>query len=345
MGFFSPITLKRELLAYEHHLHFVHEARKQIARILDGTDPRLLLIIGPCSIHDVKAAKEYATRLKTLAEAVSSSFFIVMRTYFEKPRTTLGWKGMLYDPHLDGSYDMAAGIRLARELLLDLAEMQIPTATEFLDPAAPPFLSDLISWSCIGARTAESQIHRQFASGLPMPVAFKNNTCGNVDVAIHGVLTAAVSHTFLGINDIGQLSTMTTNGNPYAHIALRGGGQAPNYDEKSIARTLALLRKHALPERVIVDCAHDNSNRCHEQQSTVFKSVVEQYLDGNEAIRGLALESHLFGGSQPMAADKSQMQYAVSLTDPCLDWESTERLVRKYAACLDAKRCMLVSTS
>lgn len=342
-GFLSPTTLKKSLSAEESHLQFIQEARNQISQILDGTDPRLLLIVGPCSIHDVQAAKEYASHLKSLAEEVSSSFYIVMRTYFEKPRTALGWKGMLYDPHLDGTYDIVTGIQQARQLLLDLAEMRIPAATEFLDPVAPQFLSDLISWSCIGARTAESQIHRQFASGLSMPVAFKNNTSGNVHVAVHGVLTAASPHTFLGINDLGQLSSITTKGNPYAHIALRGGSQGPNYDAGSIAKTLSLLRKHNLPERIIVDCSHDNSNRSYEEQPAVFNSVIEQYVEGNKAIRGLALESHLFAGSQPIPADKSLMQYAVSLTDPCLDWTNTEMLVRKHAAYLEEKRCVLAS--
>lgn len=342
MDFLSPLMIKSKLPAEAHHLQFVRESRRQIGNILDGIDSRLLLIVGPCSIHDPIAAKEYAFRLQRLAEAVSSSFFIVMRTYFEKPRTALGWKGMLYDPHLDGSYDIKTGIQQARQLLLDLTDMEIPTATEFLDPTIPQFLSDLVSWSCIGARTAESQIHRQFASGLPMPVAFKNNTSGNLHVAVHGVLTAISSHTFLGVNDSGQLSTIKTAGNPHAHVTLRGGGHAPNYDEKSIARTLELLRKYHLPERVLIDCSHDNSNRCHERQQNVFASVIEQYLNGNEAIRGLALESHLFAGKQ-MMVDKSKLQYAVSLTDPCLDWERTEVLVRKYAACLDAKRCVLAS--
>lgn len=331
-GLTSPMAFKQELPAHPHQVEFVQEARQQIRNILEGTDNRLLLIVGPCSIHDTKAAREYAEKLKTLAQTVSKSFFIVMRTYFEKPRTALGWKGMLYDPHLDGSNDIETGIRQARQLLLDLTDMKVPTATEFLDPLSPRFLSDLISWACIGARTTESQIHRQFASGLPMPVAFKNSTSGNINVAVKGVLTATCPHAFFGVNDQGYVSIVRTKGNPYAHIALRGGENTPNYDAQSIEKALEQLRKNHLPERVVIDCSHDNSNRCHETQKTVFDSVLQQYRNGNQAIRGLALESHLFSGSQHLQLDKSKMQYAVSLTDPCLGWNETEALILKNAA-------------
>lgn len=339
----SPMAFKQEMPASASHLEFVQDSRRQIANILDGTDNRLLLIVGPCSIHDAKAAQEYACHLKTLAESVSKSFFIVMRTYFEKPRTALGWKGMLYDPHLDGSNDIASGIREARQLLLDLAKMGIPTATEFLDPLSPRFLSDLVSWSCIGARTTESQIHRQLASGLPMPVAFKNNTSGNVNVAIKGVLTAACPHAFFGIDDHGQVSVVRTKGNAHAHIALRGGDKTPNYDAHSIGKTIELLRKHHLPERLVVDCSHDNSNRCPEKQKEVFQSVIRQYLDGNTAIRGLALESNLFAGSQQMPLDLSRLQYAVSITDPCLDWKQTEALILRNAALFENRFSMAIA--
>lgn len=330
----SPLAVTQELPASLSHLQFIKESRNQIINILNGKDDRLLLIVGPCSIHDIKAAKEYAKNLQGLAEEVSKSFFIVMRAYFEKPRTALGWKGMLYDPHLDGSNDIATGIRSARKLLIDLADIQVPAATEFLDPISPHFLSDLISWSCIGARTTESQVHRQFASGLPMPVAFKNNTSGNVNVAVKGALTATSSHTFFGINHLGVLSTVTTKGNPHAHIALRGGEQAVNYDSHSIKEALKLLKKNHLKEGLIIDCSHDNSNRCHEEQKSVFKSVIHQRINGNAGIRGLALESNLFAGNQPIPFDKSKLQYAVSLTDPCLDWKETEILIRWGAALL-----------
>lgn len=334
----SPATLKQELPAQAAQLQFIQESRRHIGNILDGSDPRLLLIVGPCSIHDVQAAKEYAHRLRSLAEETAHSFFIVMRTYFEKPRTSLGWKGMLYDPHLDSSHDITTGIRWARHLLLDLAAMNIPTATEFLDPLIPQFFEDLISWSCIGARTSESQIHRQLASSLSMPVAFKNSTSGNIGVAINGIIAAATSHAFLGVNDHGHLSAVHSTGNPYAHIALRGGENGPNYDEKSIAQTLILLKQYQLPQRIIVDCAHDNSNRCHHTQKVVFGSVIQQFLDGNTAIRGLCLESHLFEGTQSLLTDKSRLQYAVSVTDPCLDWQETETLIRHHAAILQSKQ-------
>lgn len=334
----SPSTVKQEMPAHAQHIEFIQESRRQIANILNGSDNRLLLIVGPCSIHDSKAALEYGTNLRRLMDDVSKSFFVVMRTYFEKPRTAHGWKGMLYDPHLDGSNDIATGIRHARQLLLDLTDMQIPTATEFLDPISPRFLSDLVSWSCIGARTTESQIHRQLASGLPMPVAFKNSTSGNVEVAVKGVMTAACPHSFFGIDDSGHASIVRTKGNQNAHIALRGGKNGPNYDSQSIKHALELLKKHHLPENLVIDCSHDNSRRCQDEQKNVFDSVIRQYIDGNNAIKGLALESNLFSGSQRMPLDASRLQYAVSITDPCLDWEQTEALVRRNASLIESKR-------
>ena len=234
----SPHEIKQEIPLKAHHFDFIQESRRHIINILDGNDDRLILILGPCSIHDSKAAKEYAANLSFLTKSVSKSFFIVMRTYFEKARTALGWKGMLYDPHLDGSHDIATGIRQARQLLLELADMQISTATEFLDPISHRYLSDLISWACIGARTTESQVHRQFASGLSMPVAFKNNTSGNVSTAVKGVLTASSPHAFFGINDHGLASIVRTKGNKHAHVVLRGGANQPNYDAYSIKKLL-----------------------------------------------------------------------------------------------------------
>ena len=333
----SPRTLKQEMPALPHHYEFVKESRRQIANILEGSDNRLLLIVGPCSIHDVNSAKEYAEKLKKLSDDVSESFYIIMRTYFEKPRTALGWKGLLYDPHLDGSHDISTGIRYSRQLLLDLAELNIPTATEFLDPLAARYISDLLSWACIGARTTESQIHRQFASGLAMPIAFKNSTSGNINVAVQGVLTASCPHVFFGVNDNGQTSIIKTKGNPLTHIVLRGGEANPNYDCNSINKALQLLRKNQQQERLIVDCSHDNSNRCHYKQKDVFESVMQQSIDGNTAIRGLSLESNLFSGSQQVPMDRSRLRYAVSITDPCLDWEETEALIRKYASLAENK--------
>lgn len=323
----SPHVLKQELPATPKQIEFIHESRTQIQRILDGEDSRLILIVGPCSIHDITAAKEYAIKLRQMTDRISKSFFVVMRTYFEKPRTTLGWKGLIHDPHLNGSNDICTGLRWSRELLLFLADLQIATATEFLDPSTPRFLGDLISWACIGARTSESQIHRQFASGLPMPVAFKNSTSGNIDVAINGILAASCRHAFLGIDDNGSLAMMQTKGNAHAHIALRGGENKPNFDAQSISYVLERLKKTHLPQRIVIDCAHDNSFRRHEQQIPVFQSVIHQYVEGNTSIKGLALESNLFAGNQMILLDKARLQYAVSLTDPCIDWATTEELI------------------
>lgn len=323
----SPHALKNELHASSRQLAFVQEARHQIAQILQGFDRRLLLIVGPCSIHDMASAKEYASKLKSLSDQVSHAFFIVMRTYFEKPRTALGWKGLIYDPHLNGSNDISTGLYQARELLLHLADLQIATGTEFLDPIASHFVEDLISWACIGARTAESQIHRQFASGLPMPVAFKNSTSGNIDVAVNGILSASSPHSFLSIDDSGKIVIKNTKGNSSAHLALRGGETGPNCDENSIAYAVNRLRRAHIAPQIVVDCSHDNSYRKHEEQPAVFESVVRQYLKGNSVIRGLALESHLFAGNQRLISDRSKLHYAVSLTDPCLDWNATEQLI------------------
>lgn len=342
-GLPTPRSFKQQLSAAAAMQEFVLDTRRQITNILEGSDPRLMLIVGPCSIHDINAAEEYAIKLRHLAKDVSKSFLIVMRTYFEKPRTAHGWKGMLYDPHMDGSNDIGTGIKNARELLLTLAKLEIPTATEFLDPITPHYLGDLISWACIGARTAESQIHRQFASGLPMPIAFKNSTTGNVEVAINGALIAKCPHAFFGIDESGQASIIRTKGNKTPHIVLRGGADGPNYHAESIASALSLLKKNHLPERLIIDCSHDNSNRCHEEQKVVFESVLTQHSKGNTAIRGLAVESHLFAGNQRMSLDISRLQYAVSVTDPCLDWASTERLIRWGAALLENKETGMVA--
>lgn len=332
----SPISLKEEYPATHQQLDFVRTSRRQIEEILAGRDPRLLLIVGPCSIHDPTAALEYATKLRKLSDAVSRSFFIVMRTHFEKPRTLLGWKGMLYDPHLNNSHDIAFGLEQARSLLLALADKGIPTATEFLDPITPYFFGDLISWACIGARTSESQIHRQFASGLNMPVAFKNSTSGNIDIAIHGVLAASTPHAFFAPNATGHMGIVRTKGNAHAHVLLRGGS-VPNYDAASIHQTLKNLNQLRLPERLLVDCSHGNSMGNPEQQVVVFNSILQQYLEGNTSIRGLMLESHLFGGCQAIGQGTGQLQYGVSITDPCLDWTTTEQLIAKGAAALEKK--------
>jgi len=323
----SPDELLEELPASKHQLDFVSHCRKEVHQILDRQDPRLLLIVGPCSIHDTSAAKEYATKLKQIQSSLEGSFKIIMRAYFEKPRTSLGWKGILYDPWLDGSHDIETGIRWTRQLLLDLADLQVPAAAEFLDPIAANYFGDLISWGCIGARTSTSQTHRQMASSLPMPIGFKNSIDGNITCAINGILNASTPQTLIGINSQGRISAIKTAGNPYGHIVLRGAKNFTNYDPKSILQTIENLRQARLPERLLIDCSHDNSRRTADEQVSVFQSVLHQIAEGNINICGLLLESNLFGGNQHFSADLSQLQYGVSLTDPCLDWQTTERLI------------------
>lgn len=327
----SPAALKSNLPATPKLINTIQHSRDQIASILLGKDKRLLLIVGPCSIHDISSAMEYAEKLKQLRLKYQNTFYFVMRTYFEKPRTALGWKGMLYDPHLNGTDDLVAGLQSARSLLLQLTEMEIPAATEFLDPSTPQYIGDLISWACIGARTVESQIHREIASGLSMPISFKNSTSGNVNVAINAVLSASSPHACFAINDNGHISIKRTKGNPCGHITLRGGDGKPNYDAKSIATALEQLKANKLNEGILVDCSHDNSCRNFEEQSTVFQNTLQQYLDGNTAIRGLILESHLNSGSQNFTINSSPLKYGVSITDSCLDWAATEDLISMAA--------------
>lgn len=333
----SPKELKklRSATALQHA--FVENSRKQLVDILEGRDARLVLIVGPCSIHDLDSAREYAARLKGLAEDVSNEFFLIMRTYFEKPRTATGWKGLVYDPHCDDTHDMTTGLDKTRQLLLELASMNIPVATEFLDPITAKYIDDLVTWGCIGARTAESQVHRQFASGLSIPVAFKNSTSGDIDVAVNAIVSASNPHTGFGIDENGMVSIIRTSGTPYAHIVLRGGKNRSNYDAASINRALFLLQQANLPERVLIDCAHGNSMKDHLEQCSVFDTVLEHYVGGISAIRGLLLEGHLFDGTQKIPADPAQMQYGISLTDPCLNWNCTEKLIRSGAAMLRQK--------
>lgn len=323
----SPQRLLEEFPCTSKQRQFIDTKRQEIRNILDGLDGRLLLIVGPCSIHDITAAKEYASHLRTLSKSIGDTFCIVMRVYFDKPRTVLGWKGLLNDPWLNGSHDIATGIRWTRQLLLDLAEMEIATASEFLDPAAAYYFSDLISWGCIGARTASSQVHRQLASSLPMPVAFKNSTDGNVGIAVNGIVNASKPHAFIGMDACGNSSVVRAAGNQHGHLVLRGGENRPNYDPQAISEALACLKAAELPPRLLIDCSHDNSMRQHELQATVFQSVLNQTVEGNHEIKGILLESHLNSGNQALAADQSQLKYGVSLTDPCMDWEMTKRLI------------------
>lgn len=326
----APAYIKQLLPLAPVQRDFISSSRQTLKDILDGQDPRLIAIVGPCSIHDLKAAREYAQKLAGLAKEVEDVFMLVMRVYYEKPRTLTGWKGFLYDPYLDGSHKIAEGFLLIRQLMLDLCEMGIPIASELLDPLATCYFNDLISWGCIGARTATSQIHRQLVSQYNMPIAFKNTTDGNIENAIHGILAARTPHSSLGLNEEGQIALIRSQGNPYGHLILRGSESSINFDSESIEKALNCLKKHRLSPRLVIDCSHDNSKRQPEKQALAFQSVIHQYLSGNCGIRGLMLESNLEGGSQLLPRDLSELQYGMSITDPCLNWSSTEMLLKTF---------------
>jgi 3-deoxy-7-phosphoheptulonate synthase len=329
----SPRLLLQELPMTEAVNRTVVAGREAIKRILRHEDPRLLVVVGPCSIHDPQAALEYASRLHQLHQELQDHLYIVMRVYFEKPRTTVGWKGLIFDPYLNGSEDMPAGLRLARQLLLDINGMGLPTGTEMLDPITPQYLADLISWAVIGARTTESQTHREMASGLSMPVGFKNSTEGVLQVAIDAMHTARQPHSFLGVDMAGRTAVVRTRGNPWGHVVLRGGHARPNYDPASITAACDLLRQAHLDPVLMVDCSHANSRKLHEHQEEVWDSIIQQRLAGNSAIMGLMVESNLHAGNQKIPADLRQLRYGVSITDACVDWETTERMLRHaYAA-------------
>jgi 3-deoxy-7-phosphoheptulonate synthase len=312
----------------------VSAARQAVAGILSGSDPRLLVVVGPCSIHDIAAAIDYAQRLKALADELQDQLFIVMRVYFEKPRTTVGWKGLINDPHMDDSFCIEEGLHIARQLLVDLNDMGLPCGTEALDPITPQYLGDLIAWSAIGARTTESQTHRELASGLSSPVGFKNGTDGNLEVALNAMLSAAQPHAFLGINGEGQVALTQTRGNAFGHLILRGGSN-PNYDSVAVAQAQAELLAAKLPANIVVDCSHANSRKQHALQSLVLKDVVGQIVDGNRAIKGVMLESNLFEGNQKLG-NPQDLKYGVSITDACLGWEATAAGLRDAAQRLRA---------
>lgn len=322
----SPSQLKDRVPLSQAAHRTVVDGRRAIADILAGKDPRLLVITGPCSIHEEKSALEYAAKLKALSDRVSETMLLVMRTYFEKPRTTVGWKGLINDPRLDGTCDIGAGLERARRLLLQITEMGVPTATEMLDSIVPQYIAGLVCWAAIGARTTESQTHREMASGLSMPVGFKNCTDGGLSTAINAMIAAASSQSFLGIDPDGQASIVKTTGNPHAHIVLRGGSR-PNYDTVSINEAVSLLAEKGLCQSILVDCSHDNSRKNHALQATVWQDVVNQRIDGNQAIIGMMLESHLNAGNQKNSGDLETMQYGVSITDACIDWATTEQLI------------------
>ncbi|WP_160153574.1 3-deoxy-7-phosphoheptulonate synthase [Microbulbifer sp. ALW1] len=327
----TPEALKSELPVSAAAEASVAAGRAAVRDILDRKDHRLMVVIGPCSVHDVDAAMDYAHRLKELADKVSDTLLIVMRVYFEKPRTTVGWKGLINDPHLDDSFKIEEGLHIGRKLLLDIAELGLPTSTEALDPISPQYLQDLISWSAIGARTTESQTHREMASGLSSAVGFKNGTDGSLEVAINALQSTANPHRFLGINKEGQVAIIHTAGNKYGHVVLRGGNEKPNYDSVSVAVCEKELEAAGLVPNIMVDCSHANSNKNHELQPLVVDNVSHQILDGNKSIIGIMVESNLKAGNQKISADRSQMEYGVSVTDKCIDWETTESLLLNMA--------------
>ncbi|WP_269204953.1 3-deoxy-7-phosphoheptulonate synthase [Providencia rettgeri] len=324
----TPESLKEKYPLSRSNLHAIATSRQVIADIIHQRDPRLLVVCGPCSIHDVDAAIEYGERLKVLAEELSDSLYIVMRVYFEKPRTTVGWKGLISDPFMDGSFEMEKGLHIARDLLTNLVNMGLPLATEALDPNNPQYLGDLFSWSAIGARTTESQTHREMASGLSMPVGFKNGTDGSLSTAINALKAAAMPHRFMGINQSGQVCLLHTKGNSNGHVILRGG-KTPNYSAEDITACEAEMKKAGLEPSLMVDCSHGNSNKDYRRQPLVVDSIIEQIINGNESITGIMLESHINEGNQTSEQARDTMKYGVSVTDACINWQTTETVLRK----------------
>ena len=325
----TPEELKRQLPATEEVKRGISQNREIVRSIIDGTDKRLLLVVGPCSIHNPREAIDYAERLKALSESVNEKLFIVMRAYFEKPRSTVGWKGLINDPHLDDSFKIAEGLAMARKLLLEISKLGLPLANEALDPITPQYLQELFSWTAIGARTSESQTHREMASGLSCPVGFKNGTDGSLDVALNALQSVKSPHRFLGISPDGKVSIVTTKGNAHAHVVLRGGTNGPNYYPENIAVCEEELESIGATQAIMVDCSHANSNKDHTKQGSVLEAVAEQISVGNKSIRGVMLESNLKPGNQKV--DSSQeLQYGVSITDACIGWEETERLLKDF---------------
>lgn len=325
----TPQQLKEEMPITESAVANVQQHRETIRNIVDGKDKRIFIVVGPCSIHDVEAAKEYAERLRDLAEEVSDTLYLVMRVYFEKPRTTVGWKGLINDPYMNDTFKIQDGLHIARQLLIDLAELGLPLSTEALDPISPQYLQDLISWSAIGARTTESQTHREMSSGLSSTVGFKNGTDGSLTVAINALKSVANPHRFLGIDQSGQVSIVTTKGNPYAHVVLRGGGGKPNYDSVSVKLAEEALAKADLPQNIMIDCSHENSSKNPALQPLVMDNVSNQILEGNKSIIGLMIESNIKHGRQNIPANLDDLEYGLSVTDGCISWEETEEHIRK----------------
>jgi 3-deoxy-7-phosphoheptulonate synthase len=339
----SPDELKARVTISDDLFEFVAQSRLQIERVLDRDDPRIIVVLGPCSIHDVDAALDYADRLKALSETVSDTLLLVMRVYFEKPRTTVGWKGLINDPFINDTFEIEVGLQRGRQLLGDVLAMGLPTATEALDPITPQYLHDLICWSAIGARTTESQTHREMASGLSSPVGIKNGTDGGLDVAINALQSVSKSHRFLGINSDGKVSVFETHGNSHGHIVLRGGNSGPNYASPHIAACEEALLKAGLSTTIMVDCSHANSQKDPSCQPAVARDVAAQIVAGNRSIVGLMLESNLEAGSQSIPTDASNLRYGVSITDGCISWASTEALIEELAEMLrrsvEERRC------
>jgi 3-deoxy-7-phosphoheptulonate synthase len=339
----TPRALKAEFAMSEASNRTVVESRQNVMGILEQKDSRLLAVVGPCSIHDVDAALEYGARLNALRTELSGQMEIIMRVYFEKPRTTIGWKGLINDPHLDGTYDIESGLKKARKLLLDLTATGLPTATEFLDPIIPQYTADLVTWAAVGARTTESQTHREMASGLSMPIGFKNGTDGSLQIALDAMQSARTPHSFLGIDQEGITSIIRTTGNSAGHIVLRGGRSRPNYDAESIREAEAKLTEAGLPAVLMVDCSHANSAKQHSRQEEVWRSVIEQRAAGTRSLIGMMVESYLSEGNQPFPRPRSELRYGVSITDACLGWDVTERMLRSGAEVLAKAGKALVS--
>ncbi len=324
----SPVELVRQIPISPVAERTVLEGREQIRRILCGEDNRMMMVVGPCSIHDEKAAVEYAARILELRKELEDRLLIVMRVYFEKPRTTVGWKGLIYDPHLNDTFDIDEGLRIARRLMHSITEMGVYTGTEFLDPIVPQYLADLVCWATIGARTTESQTHRQMASGLSMPVGFKNGTDGNPQTAVDAMVSAQSPHSFLGIDHFGQTAVVNTTGNPDGHIVLRGGRSGPNFAEEFVSEAQGLLKDAGVRLELLVDCSHGNSNKDHNLQQVAFRDVVSQRASGNDHVIGCMLESNINPGAQKLNGDRDSLEYGVSVTDACISWDETADLLR-----------------
>ncbi|ADP97578.1 MULTISPECIES: 3-deoxy-7-phosphoheptulonate synthase [Marinobacter] len=324
----TPEALKKEMPLSDKAAETVSKGRQAIYDIMDGKDHRLFVVVGPCSIHDVEAARDYAARLKKLADEVSDTLLIVMRVYFEKPRTTVGWKGLINDPHLNDTFDIEQGLHIGRRLLLDINELGLPAATEALDPISPQYLQDTIAWSAIGARTTESQTHREMSSGLSMAIGFKNGTDGSLDVAVNAMKSVSHPHSFLGIDQQGQVAIIRTKGNNYGHVVLRGGGGKPNYDSVSVALCEQALDKAGLRKSMMIDCSHANSSKDPAIQPLVMQDVTHQILEGNTSIQSLMVESNINWGNQSIPENLADLKYGVSVTDACIDWPTTEKAIR-----------------